>query len=70
MLKKVLEVEWVKKTRRYSKTNNKYMKSYENDKASVYMIYFEANKFHGSTIIKYFPTGEFKWFKKDETGLM
>lgn len=46
------------------------MKSYENDKASVYMIYFEANKFHGSTIIKYFPTGEFKWFKKDETGLM
>ena len=34
-------------SRRYSKPNNKYLKSYDPKKESKYIIYLDANKFFG-----------------------
>ena len=34
-------------SRRYSKANNKYMKSYGNSKPSKFITYLDANNFYG-----------------------
>ena len=33
--------------KRYSKTSNKYMKFYNDSKPSKYIMYLDANNFHG-----------------------
>ena len=47
--------------KRYSKANNKYMKSYDYSKPSKYIIYFEAKNIYDWTVSQYFPYSEFKW---------
>ena len=53
-------------TNRYSKANNKYMKDYNKDKPSKYIMYLDANNLYGWAMSQYLPTGGFKWLKKNK----
>ena len=44
-------------SKRYSKANNKYFKSYDPD----LIIYLDAKNLYGYTMSKFHPAGEFKW---------
>ena len=46
---------------KYSKANNKYMKSYHKDKSSKCIIYDNANNLYGWAIPQYHPFVGFKW---------
>ena len=46
---------------RYSKANNKYLKSYDPKQESKHIIYLDANNLHGYEMPKFLPTSEFKW---------
>ena len=52
--------------KRYSKANNKYMKSYDSSKESIYISYLDANNLYGGAIIQYLPYGRFKWLNQKE----
>ena len=45
---------------RYSKVNNKYLKSYEPKQESKHIIYLDANNLYGYAISKFLPTSGFK----------
>ena len=47
---------------KYKKANNKYMKNYDNTKASSYLIYL-LNNLYGYGMIKKLPTGNFQWIE-------
>ena len=47
-------------TKRYSKANNKYMKSYDPNKPSKYIPYLDVNKLSGLVMSQYLPYGGFK----------
>ena len=48
-------------SKRYSKANNKYLKSYDTKQESKHMIYFDTNSLNGCAISKFLPTSDFKW---------
>ena len=52
------EVSYISK--RYSKANNKYLKSYGTKQESKHMIYFDTNSLNGCAISKLLPTSDFK----------
>ena len=56
--------------KRFSKANNKYMKSYDNSKSSKYITYLDSNNFYGWEISQYLPYRGFKWLKKKLINLM
>ena len=41
---------------RYSKANNKYLKSYDPKQESKHIIYFDANNLYGYAMPKFLPT--------------
>ena len=45
---------------KYSKANNKYLKSYEPKQESKHL---DANNLYGYAMSKFIPTIGFKWFK-------
>ena len=45
---------------RYSKANNKYLKSYDPKQESKHIIYLDANKLYGYGMSKFLPTCGFK----------
>ena len=49
---------------RYGKANNKYMKDYNKDKPSKYIMYLDANNLYGWAMSQYLPTGGFRWMKQ------
>jgi hypothetical protein len=53
--------------KRYSKANNKYIKSYDPNKESKYIIYLDANNLYGWAMCKCLPTGEFEWVEDVES---
>ena len=53
-------------TKRYSKANNKYVKSYDPNKPSKYILYLDENKLSGLVMSQYLPYGGFKWLSKKE----
>ena len=48
-------------TYRYAKANNKYMKKYDKNILSSYLIHLDANNFYGWTMCKKVPVSIFKW---------
>ena len=47
---------------RYGKANNKYMKDYNKNEPSKYIMYLDANNLYGWAMCQYLPTGGFTWF--------
>ena len=48
---------------RYAKANNKYMKNYDKDIISSYLMYLYANNLYGWTMSQKLPVNGFKWIK-------
>ena len=46
---------------RYAKANNKYMKNYDKNKESSFLIYDDANNLYGWSMCKKLPADDFKW---------
>ena len=51
---------------RYSKANNRYMKTYDEKAPSKYIMYLDANNLYGWAMSQYLPTGGFKWLAKNQ----
>ena len=51
---------------RYARGNNKYMKEYDGDSPSKYIIYLYANNLHGWAISQFLPTDGFRWLTEKE----
>ena len=45
----------------YSKANNKYLKNYDENKESSFLIYDDANNLYGFAMCKKIPVDDFKW---------
>ena len=54
---------------RYSKANNKYLKSYEPKQEWKYIIYLDNNNLYGYAISKFLSTVGFKWIDPKEFDL-
>ena len=48
---------------RFAKANNEYMKSYDKDIKSSYLMYLDANNFYGCAMPQKRPANDFKWVK-------
>ena len=46
---------------RYSKVNNKYLKSYDPKQELKLIIYIDANNLYGYAMSKFLPASGFKW---------
>ena len=53
-------------SKRYSKINNKYLKSYDSKQESKHIIYLDANNLYGYTMSKFPPTSGLKWIDPRE----
>ena len=51
---------------RYSKANNKYLKSYDPKQESKHIIYLDVNNLYGYAMSKFLPTSGFKWIDPKE----
>ena len=52
--------------KRYSKTNNKYMKCYDEYEESNFIIYLDANNLYGWAMSQYLPYSGFKWLNQKD----
>ena len=50
----------------YRKSNNKYMKKYDEKAPSKYIMYLDANNLYGWAMSQYLPTGGFRWLTEKE----
>ena len=50
---------------RHARANNKYMKSYDENKESSYIQYLDANNFYGWAMSQKLPVNGFKWVNNE-----
>lgn len=48
-------------SKRFSNANNKYMKDFDPETESKFLIYLDANNLYGYSMMKYLPISDFKW---------
>ena len=48
---------------RHAKVNNKYMKNYNKDVISSYLMYLDVNNLYGWEMSQKLPVNSFKWVK-------
>jgi hypothetical protein len=51
---------------RYAHANNKYMKDYDSEKDTTYIMYLDANNLYGHSMGQNLPVGNFEWVHLDE----
>ena len=51
---------------RYGEANNLYMKNYNKNAPSKYIIYLDANNLYGWVMSQYLLTGSFRWMTEKE----
>ena len=51
---------------RHAKANNKYMKNYDKNTASSFLVYLDANNLYGWAMSQKLSVKNFKWIKKDD----
>ena len=51
---------------RYGKSNNKYIKNYNEKAPSKFIMYLDANNLYGWAMSQYLPTGGFRWLTEKE----
>ena len=54
---------------KYSRTNNKYLKSHNLKQKWKRITYLDANNLYGYAVSKFLPTSRFKWIDPDEFDL-
>ena len=55
-------IDWVSYiSKRYSKANKKYLKSYDPKQESKHIIHFDTNNLYGDAMSKFLLRGGFKW---------
>ena len=47
----------------YAKANNKYMKDYNKNGESLFLMYLDPNNLYGCPMTEKLPVGNFKWVK-------
>ena len=47
----------------YARANNKFMKNYDKNEKSSFLMYSEANNLYGCPMTEKLPVGNFKWIK-------
>ena len=52
-------MDFLKFNKKYSKANNKYLKSYDLKLESKHVIYLDANNLYGHAMSKFRPTSDF-----------
>ncbi|XP_063392461.1 uncharacterized protein LOC134677958 [Cydia fagiglandana] len=52
---------------KFAVANNKYLKNYDSDKPSNYIVYLDANNLYGWAMSQYLPVGGFRWLSEEET---
>ena len=57
-------------SKRYSKVNNKYLKSFDSKLESKHIIYLDANNLYDYAMRKILPTSGFKWIDLKEFDLI
>ena len=48
----------------HAKLNNKYMKSYDKNKESLYLKYWNVNDLYGWAMSQKFPVNNFEWIEE------
>lgn len=52
---------------RYAKANNKYyMKEYDPEKETKYIMYYDVNNLYGYAMLQNLPSGDFQWMSGEE----
>ena len=51
---------------RYYKANNKYMRNFDKNKVSLFLLYLDANNLYGWVMSQKLPVDSFKWIEIDD----